>query len=78
MLGLIGMMITMIVVMLAIKTKVEETSDYVRHEIADFKENFFSRMISSAFQNKDKVGGVAASAVSGFILSKLRQKFAKR
>lgn len=75
MLGLVGMVVTLIIVMIAIKTKVEETSTYVRSEVTDFKEHFFERMVAYAFANKEKIGSAAATAASGYIVSQLKKKF---
>lgn len=77
-LGGIGMVVTVIYVFIEIKKKVEETSDYVKAEVDDVKRNFFSYAKNFIWDHKEKVGGVAATAVTGFIMNAIKSKFTGR
>ncbi|MFW5703933.1 MAG: hypothetical protein ACOCXQ_03780 [Patescibacteria group bacterium] len=77
-LGLIAMVFSAIYAFFAMKKKVDETAEFVKMEAADFKQNFFSRLSGFAFDRKGKLGGIIATAVSGFIINKLKQSVSGR
>lgn len=77
-LGGIAMVVTIIFVFMEIKKKVEETADYVKAEVYDVKNNFFRYAGNFFWDHKEKVGGVAATAVTGFIMNAIKGKFSRK